>query len=203
VRGVLLSETCAACGAVGPSPCRDCRGRLRRARGVPVPVTGTALDVCRALLVYEGPGRELVARLKYRNDRRVLAWLADGMAALLDPPAGTVVTWIPTTDRRRRRRGFDQARLLARAVARRWNVPCHDLLARQRAVTQTGRSLAQRQGGVPLVARRGGQVDGPVVLVDDVVTTGASLRSGAAALRRAGVPCVSGLAAAATPRRRR
>jgi predicted amidophosphoribosyltransferase len=199
---VLLTETCAGCGGPGRSPCPRCLGRLRRALAVPADLAG--LDVAHALLVYEGPGRELVARVKYRNDRRVLSWLADGMAALLVPPPGTVVTWMPTTAVRRRRRGFDQARLLARAVARRWHAPCHDLLVRQPAATQTGRSLVERQRGVPLAVRRhAARITRPVVLVDDVVTTGASLRSGAAALRAAGVPWIGGLAAAATPRRRR
>jgi predicted amidophosphoribosyltransferase len=202
VGAVLLTETCAGCGGPGRSPCPRCLVHLHRPRIVPADLVG--LDVAHALLVYEGPGRELVARLKYRNDRRVLAWLADGMAALLAPPPGTLVTWIPTTAPRRRRRGFDQAELLARAVARRWHVPCHDLLARHRAVPQTGRSLVERQRGVPLAVRsRAGRITRPVVLADDVVTTGASLRSGAEALRAAGVPWIAGLAAAATPRRRR
>jgi ComF family protein len=198
---VLLPAHCSGCGGPGPSPCLRCAHCFRRAVGLPAECTG--LDACRALLLYEGPARELVARLKYRNDRRVLAWLADGMAALLEPPAGAVVTWVPTTDDRRRDRGFDQAKLLAKAVARRWRVPYHNLLRRQDREPQTGRSLAQRQQGVDVVAHRPRSLASgpPVVVVDDVVTTGATLRAVATVLREAGASWIGGLAAAATPRR--
>src|SRR3712207_7831548 len=54
----------------------------------------------------------LVARLKYRNARASLAWLARAMAALVDRRGTDVVTWVPTTPARRRQRGFDQAELL-------------------------------------------------------------------------------------------
>lgn len=159
------------------------------------------LDACRALLVYEGPARNLVARLKYRNDRRTLTWLADGMAGLLTPPPGTVVTWVPTTPGRRRQRGFDQAALLARAVARRWHVPCRDLLVRLPGTPQTGRTLRERHHGVPLALRRNQPFSRPIVLVDDVITTGTTIRSAAAALRSTGSPWIAALTAAATPRR--
>jgi predicted amidophosphoribosyltransferase len=139
--------------------------------------------------------------VKYRNDRRVLAWLADAMSRLLTPPPDAVVTWVPTTPARRRQRGFDQAELLARALARRWDLSCRDLLVRRSGVPQTGRNLTERQQGVPFTVRRGRSIGTPVVLVDDVVTTGATLRSAATALREAGALWIGGMAAAATPRR--
>lgn len=196
---MLWPTACAACGTRGPSPCPTC-ARLLRPAGPCPPVPG--LDGCRALLAYEGAGRALVTGLKYRNDRAALGWLADRMAALLTPPAGTVVTWAPTTAARRRRRGYDQAELLAAAVARRWGVPCRGLLdrpVRRRGDAQTGASAAQRRAGPRVVAR--GLVRGPVVVVDDVTTTGATLRAAALALRARGAPVVVGLTAARTPRR--
>jgi predicted amidophosphoribosyltransferase len=159
--------------------------------------------VCRSLLDYEGPARHLVARLKYRNDRSGLSWLADGMASLLSPGPGVVVAWVPTTAARRRARGFDQAALLARAIARRWRAPCRALLDRLDTAPQTGRSGDERRVGVALGLRLpSARPPDRVVLVDDVLTTGTTLRCAAAVLRGSGVRWIGGLTAARTPRTR-
>jgi predicted amidophosphoribosyltransferase len=168
---------------------------MRRATDLPPP---GPLDACRALLDYEGTAREVVARLKYRNHRASLTWLAAGVAGLLHAGEVDVVTWAPTTDARRRQRGFDHAELLARAVARRHHLPCRALLLRAGGTHQTGRNLAERRqaGGFrPLRPLHGVQV----ALVDDVVTTGATMAAAGVALRRAGARGVIGLAAARTP----
>ena len=159
------------------------------------------LDGCAALLAYEGVGREVVARLKYRNARAAVPWLADGMAALAAGPVAAggvdVVTWVPTTGARRRARGFDQGQVLARAVARRLGLPCRPLLRRLPGPPQTGANRADRLTGPRLARRWGASVAGRrVLLVDDVVTTGGTLVVAARLLRTAGADYVAAVTAA-------
>lgn len=154
-----------------------------------------------AAFAYEGVGREVVARLKYRNARASLPFLAARVAALVEPGTVDVVTWAPTAAARRRQRGFDQAQLLAAAVARRLGLPCRRLLRRRPgAPAQTGASLAQRRKGPVFDPRRG--VGSRVLVVDDVVTSGATVAAAARALRAGGATVVIVAAAARTPGRR-
>jgi predicted amidophosphoribosyltransferase len=150
-----------------------------------------------AIIAYEGVGRELLARLKYRDARQAVAPLADALAARVSGGLIDTVTWIPTTDRRRRERGFDQAELLARAVARRLGRPCRRLLRRLGDDHQTGRTRSERLGGPRLVVV--GVPPRNVLLIDDVVTTGATVRAAVEALRSAGAARVEPWVAAATP----
>lgn len=194
---MFLPVTCPVCGARGAAPCAGCAAQLRRAPALPDP---PAVDSCAALLAYEGVGRELVARLKYRNARASLPVLARAMAALADRDTVGAVTWVPTTAGRRRARGFDQARLLARAVAADLRLPCPGLLLRHPGPAQTGRAVEARRAGPSFDAI--GPVPARVLLVDDVVTTGATVAAAARALRAAGAEQVHVLAAARTPPRR-
>jgi predicted amidophosphoribosyltransferase len=159
--------------------------------------TPPGLDRCLALLSYAGAGRELIARLKYRNSRASVRWLAVAMAALVDEPVD-VVTWIPTTPLRRRERGFDQAELLARAVARTLRRPCARLLVRGAGPPQTGADAFTRRYSRPKLSPVRA-VAGSLVMVDDVMTTGATLTAAAHTLRGAGANRVIGLVAARTP----
>ena len=196
---MFLPVTCPVCGALGAAPCPGCAAGLRRAPSLPAPV---GVDTCTALLAYEGVGRDVVTRLKYRNARSSVPFLADGLARLVvaEGLEIDVVTWAPTTTARRRERGFDQAELLARAVARRLGrgVTCHPLLLRPPGPTQTGRTLESRRHGPAFQPRC--PCPPRVLLVDDVVTSGATVAAAARALRAAGARQVHVLAAARTPR---
>jgi ComF family protein len=162
------------------------------------------VDVCRAALAYEGDGRELVARLKYRNARTTLTWLAGEMAMLVDRSEIDAVTWVPTTAARRRQRGFDQAELLARSVARRLRLPIRSMLVRGAGPPQTGRTGIERHAGPALSARplRRSHRTRRVLLVDDVVTTGTTVTVAARALKAVGVEHVIVVTAARTPLKR-
>lgn len=182
------------CGRPGRAPCAGCLGDLHAAPTLAPP---PGVDDCRALLSYEGTGRELVARLKYRNRRVALPGLAAAAASLVGPGEVDVVTWAPTTGARRRGRGYDQSQLLARRVAAQLGRPCRRLLARGGGPAQTGRSAAERWRGPEFAARP--PVPGRVLLVDDVVTTGATVAAAAGALRAAGATTIIVLALARTP----
>lgn len=165
---------------------------MRRADPVPLPAP---FDRCEALLAYEGSAREVVAQLKYRNTRSPVGWLAAGIAGLVEPGEVQVVTWAPTTSARRRQRGFDQAELLARRVARELGLPCRSLLCRNGGEAQTGRTSIERWHGPSFrPSRRLAGV--AVAVVDDVVTTGATFAAAGSALRQADAGRLVALAAA-------
>ena len=190
---MLLGVTCPLCGRPGRAPCGRCAPTIRTAAPLPPP---PGVDRCLALISFEGAGADLVARVKYRNERAALPGLAHGLAARAAAVGGagaTAVTWIPTTPARRRSRGFDHGQLLARHVALALRLPLRRLLTRADGLPQTGRSRDERLHGPRLRAAR--PVTGLVLAVDDVVTTGATATAAASALRAAGATEVWVLAA--------
>jgi ComF family protein len=193
---MFLPPACAVCDRPGSVLCAPCRADLRPAPALACP---DGLDHLWALLAYEGAGRRLVTAVKYRRGRGAVPGLARALADRLADEPVDVVTWLPTTATRRRARGFDQARLLAQGVARARGVPVTALLRRRPGPAQTGRSARERREGPVLVARRFS--GGRVLLVDDVVTTGASMTAAATALRAVGCASVAGAALARTPPR--
>jgi predicted amidophosphoribosyltransferase len=193
---MLFDARCAGCDRPGLPLCRVCRFALV----APVtPVEGTIVAV-----PFTGRARDVVLGLKYRNRRAAAAHLGGLLvtrllqAGLRPAHDVDVVTWVPTSAARRRHRGFDQAELVARVVARQLGLPCRALLERVPGPAQTGRGRHERLAGPGYRARPG--LDGKrVLLVDDVTTTGSSLRAAAAALSAAGARRVVRSAVAATP----
>jgi predicted amidophosphoribosyltransferase len=194
---VVFPLACPGCGDPGAPLCPRCAERLVPAVAAPPPL---GVDAWCAPFAYEGAGRELVARVKYRNVRAVVPWLGSAMAAAVTE-SGLVtvatVTWAPTTPARRRARGFDPAELLARAVARRLDVRCAGLLDRRPGPPQTGLPATARRRGPSFVARRAAPAC--VLVVDDIATTGATLSAAASTLRGAGARQVVAVTAARTP----
>jgi ComF family protein len=195
---------CAGCGRRGRAICDECARSQTHAHAAAPPLY---VDDWCAVYAYEGVARELVARIKYRNARAILPWFAQALASRAHERWSTTivdcVTWPPTTRERKRRRGFDHAQLLAREVARQLHVPVLELLTRSTNDAQTGRAYAARRAGPAFDARNTRDARAfaytTVMLVDDVATTGATLREAAAALRRGGVRQVLAGTVARTP----
>jgi len=194
----MLINRCAGCSEPGTDLCRRCRFALVASRPVVTPAGIVAATE------FAGLGRDLVVGLKYRNRRHLAVYLAEQLSRRLDPTQIDVVTWAPTSGRRTRRRGYDQAELLARALAARWRKPCRRMLFRRHGAPQTGQTRALRLVGPefasrPMSGMRPNRLGPRVLVVDDVVTTGATLQAARDSLLAAGARSVVMAAVAATP----
>ncbi len=186
---------CAGCGQTTRKVCAECSAKI----------DSFASPNCSDAIVafsYVGLVRDLMLGFKYQNHRAVATLFAERLLVRLRtiPEVGRieVVTWVPTTRERRMARGHDQAETLARILGRMLGVPVRKLLERETVGHQTGHSRKQRLVGVALRART---MTNPctVLVVDDVVTTGATMRMAKQALYLAGAARVVCIAVAATP----
>lgn len=143
-----------------------------------------------ALGVLERPISRAVTLYKDANERRLATEFGRLLATALEPWAGWggCVVPIPASRAAIRRRGFDHADLLAHALARELDLPCTHALVHVRALDQRGLSRTQRgvNAAGSLAPAAGVAVPDRVILVDDVLTTGATLDAAASILLRMG-----------------
>lgn len=191
----LLPQLCAACGRScrpGALLCTRCSRRLAAAK--PLRGAGPAgLDLVWSSAPHEGVARDLVTALKFRRLLSVTGLIAERIdwlapASLL---SGAIVP-VPTARLRTLGRGFDPAAEIAAALAERTGLPLKPCLLRRGSGRQVGRRRAQRVGHPPQIEPRG-EVPRSALLVDDVLTTGATLSACARALRSAGAVRVAAI----------
>lgn len=193
------SLSCTGCGApFGSMLCTECRG-----------VAGE-VDRCLAAAVFSDPLPRIIRAYKDAGERRLAAPIAEMLydAALHAEAAAPAryggiltradaVTFVPVTGRAFARRGFDHMEEVARALCELSGLRLVDALAKHGAADQRrlGRSsrLERSRGAYEVVADVAGL---RLLLVDDVITTGATINASAAALRRAGATAIDALALA-------
>ncbi|MEI7885948.1 MAG: hypothetical protein WCJ04_01025 [Actinomycetes bacterium] len=198
---LLLPPRCVLCRTQGCGLCSPCIATLIPAPELAAP---PGFEACDSLLSYTGNTKDLVAALKFHNHRDAVGVLGFGLAQFLDQSAmlatkglsRPIVTWAPTSAARKSKRGFDQAELLARAVAAPLGLNTSRLLRRLPGEAQTGHGRADRLLGPQFIAR--GPAPERVILIDDVRTTGATLCAAADALIESGVKSLHGLTLAVT-----
>ncbi|MBN1528572.1 MAG: ComF family protein [Thermoleophilaceae bacterium] len=192
-----LCWSCARTAPPGLALCHDCSRGLRRLPPEPVTLAGVP---CFAPVAYEGPARDLVRALKFRAALAVAGAMAAAIVAGAPPGflAGAALVPVPLSRRRERRRGFNQAHALSLALARRTGaevVPC--LRRRAGHGTQVGRDRSERSRALR-GSMTASEAPADAVIVDDVVTTGATLAAAAEALRCAGCTGIRAVAYART-----
>jgi len=173
------ADACAKCGKPEGAPvarCRDCLGR------------SLAFDRARAAASYEGPAREALKAFKLGGERRTARVLARWMVpAALSLGGSSAVTWVPSTRRSDAARGFTPAEEIARPLAGALGVPGRRLLAKTRETRdQAGLSQRERRANLHDAFAPMARIPARVLLVDDIMTTGATADACATALKAAG-----------------
>jgi ComF family protein len=206
---LILPPACAGCGEVGSVLCDRCCGAFRAPfrdddrfvaadAGIAM---GDALLLGLTAFRYEGPLRRSLAALKYTGASRVARSLADAslpaLHRLLTISGPAILVPVPIHAERRRIRGYNQAELIADALAPGVRLPMAPILERTRETTKQHRldraaRLANLRDAFRPTARLAPGT--AVIVVDDIVTTTATLEACASALREAGADAVYGFA---------
>lgn len=207
-RGGTIANLCDACARelpTLPNPCVVCgAGAVPRTRLCPACTTRRPpVDRTVCALAYLPPVDYLVGRLKFHRDLRVTPALAGLLLRAVAPGSGA--DWlapVPITAPRLRRRGFNQALEIARVVSRGTGVRITRAVQRRRGADTPQSSLsdtAARRANVAGAYRVRTSIGGNVAIVDDVVTTGATVNELARCLKGAGAGRVEVWAVARTP----
>jgi ComF family protein len=202
---LVFPPRCPGCRARGFLLCPTCLQRCQGLRLDREPVTPTSrsrkvLASERGLYQYDEPLRAAIWTFKYRRRPNMAAPLGGLLVEAVpdDVRDCDALVPVPLHHERLAQRGFNQSALLAKHLASALQRPVHDSLRRIRATPhQVGMSRPEREANVrDAFVWYGAAIPPRILLVDDVVTTGATMRECARALRAAGAISVRGIALA-------
>jgi ComF family protein len=196
----LFPDRCGGCARLGELLCQRCRAALAPYPRAPERLPAS-LDGVRVAFVFASPLREVVHQFKYRRVRRLAQPLGQLMAAHLaaQPLMIEAVLPVPLHPQRLAERGFNQAEALAQEVGHALDRPLARGLERMRATEQQAHLDARQRADNVRGAFRWRAATPPprrLLIVDDVLTTGATIGACAEVLREAGAEAVYGLALA-------
>lgn len=212
VISLVAPHNCVSCGAEGsllcgwclpdaltplPSRCYKCGKATKDHAVCPAHKRLSPLRHVWVASEYEGIAKTLVSKLKFERASTAAATIAellDDTMLLLE--RDTVIVHVPTATTRVRQRGYDQAGLIAQAFAKRRKIVHRTLLARVGQTRQVGAKREQRllQATTSYLAVNNAALKGArIILMDDIVTTGASLEAAAKVLKQAGAKRVDAM----------
>lgn len=190
---ILWPSSCPICGMLCRAVCDECLARLS-----PCEIEAFAEDAgiarVRGAAHYDAQNRELIHRMKFGGVRAVASALGRRMAEVIDRPNAELLVPVPL--HKGSDRYFNQAALIARAAASVWDMPVLDALAwsgyfERRSTLDRSDERKLPKGAI--ICKRNVPHGATVCLVDDIYTTGNTLRAAREALEQAGARVVEGV----------
>ncbi|MBR3752162.1 MAG: ComF family protein [Ruminiclostridium sp.] len=214
VLDILFPPRCKFCGSLldkaGLDPCRKCQEADFWLTGPQALFPGTEYSRCVCAAWYREPLRTEVSRFKFQNHPGHAKAFGPVLAKQIRfflPGAYDCITWMPVSEATLKKRGYDQARLLAEETAKALGTQAVQLLTKTKntpaqSSLPDGRKRKTNVAGVYAVPNPELVQGKRVLVIDDILTTGATLEEGARTLRQAGASQVVAAAFCRTPKDR-
>jgi len=201
---VLTPTECYLCAAAGDAICfscyesqleqtvpccYSCRARSDTFRTCP---RCRATNICPknlwAAVQFDGETKRLIYKMKFDSNRQIARLIANKLCDIVPHLHFDVITYLPTASSRVRKRGFDHSKLIAKTFAKQRGYKFATLLSRQGQARQLGASKAERKRqAVASYFAKPNINHGNVLVIDDVISSGASLEAATTVLRHSGV----------------
>jgi len=200
VESFVYPPRCVCCRAFvrrGVYLCDECEPLFARHAGPVTPDGEQPYSFLAAPFRYTKAGRRVLANYKFHGQHAIIGFLAPAVAATVRE-YGTdgidCVTWVPLSPLRMRERGYSQSHILAKHVAKALGLPCVRTLVKVRHTKRQSlaKNAGERRANVADAYRVTGgcRSDQSILLIDDVWTTGATMRRCSRLLRDAGAKSV-------------